>query len=219
MFSWCVDAGASGDAFFSIRDDGLMGGNSAVGLRAPAARARGGAVDGAHFATHGRLILIASEGGVTFWTGNHPLARGEGDLAANPDLKRAELDFRAAHPGLTAEELEPLYYRDAFGHIASDPLWWAGLLARKAFYTVVPAGPSCATLFPVPTASVISYLLLPFSVAGAVALWRSPRRPTALLLLAGASGFACVPVLSAGAFSQPVIDPVLIVCAALDSRD
>ena len=31
-----------------------------------------------------RFVLVASEGGVTFWTGNHPLARGEGDLAANP---------------------------------------------------------------------------------------------------------------------------------------
>ena len=62
---------------------------------------------------YGRFVLIASEGGVTFWTGNHPRARGEGDLAANPELKREEIVFRAAHPGLSAEELEPLYYRDA----------------------------------------------------------------------------------------------------------
>ena len=48
---------------------------------------------------YGRFVLVASEGGVTFWTGNHPLARGEGDLAANPDIKAAELTFRAAHPG------------------------------------------------------------------------------------------------------------------------
>src|SRR5690606_33959014 len=79
-----------------------------------------------------RFILVASEGGVTFWTGNHPLARGEGDLAVNPDLKRAELEFRRAHPGLTSEELEPLYYRDALTHIGNDPGWWLGLMARKA---------------------------------------------------------------------------------------
>src|SRR4029450_9656641 len=90
----------------------------------------------------GRFVLVASEGGVTFWTGNHPLARGEGDLAANPDIKVAEIAFRAAHPGLTAEELEPLYYRDALGSIAARPGWWLGLLLKKAFFTVVPAGPS-----------------------------------------------------------------------------
>ena len=58
---------------------------------------------------------------MTFWTGNHPLARGEGDLAANPEIKQAELEFRRAHPGLTAEALEPLYYRDALGYIARAP--------------------------------------------------------------------------------------------------
>ena len=48
---------------------------------------------------YGRWIAVASEGGVTFWTGNHPLARGDGDLAANLDIKRAELAFRARAPG------------------------------------------------------------------------------------------------------------------------
>ncbi len=58
---------------------------------------------------------------MTFWTGNHPLARGEGDLAANPELKKAELAFRRAHPGLSPEALEPLYYREAIGWIAAHP--------------------------------------------------------------------------------------------------
>ena len=90
---------------------------------------------------HGRFVLIAAEGGVTFWTGNHPLASGEGDLAANPALKRANLELRSQFPGLTAEEMEPVYYRDAFGYISQDPVWWVGLLVRKFFYTWVPVGP------------------------------------------------------------------------------
>ena len=74
-----------------------------------------------NYRVYDRFVLVASEGGVTFWTGTHPLSRGDGDLAANPELKRAELAFRQSHPGLTAEQLEPLYYRDAFRHIAANP--------------------------------------------------------------------------------------------------
>ena len=120
---------------------------------------------------YGRWIAVASEGGVTFWTGNHPLARGEGDLAANPDLKRADLEFRSAHPGLTAEQLEPLYYRDAVAWIAAHPGAWAWLLAHKAYYSVVPAGPSYALHSArYRIASSAPYLLLlPFAAGGA---WR-----------------------------------------------
>jgi hypothetical protein len=166
---------------------------------------------------HDRFVLVASEGGVTFWTGNHPLAIGEGDLAANPDLKRADLEFRAAHPGLTPEQLEPLYYRDAFAHIASDPLRWLGLVARKAFYTIVPAGPSYALhSFRYRAASIVSYVLvLPFAVAGLARVWRSPRRPAALLLLAAASLLVCLVFFPQERFRIPVIDPVLILLAAL----
>jgi hypothetical protein len=167
-----------------------------------------------------RFVLIASEGGVTFWTGNHPLSHGEGDLAANPELKRAELEFRQSHPGLTAEQLEPLYYRDAFRHIAADPLWWAGLLGRKVFLTVVPAGPSYAlhsTRYR--WASIVSYLLLlPFGIAGLIVVCRRAERPTALLLLAASSLLVCVIFFPQERFRIPVIDPALIVCAAALAR-
>lgn len=173
--------------------------------------------------TYGRLVLVASEGGVTFWTGNHPLARGEGDLAANPDIKVAEIEFRRRHPGLTAEELEPLYYREALDYIARHPAWWAGLLARKAFYTVVPIGPSYtlhSTLYA--AASIASYLLLvPFAIAGVRAYWRGGQaagrstRPEALFLLAASAAIVCVLFFPQERFRIPVIDPTLIVCAGL----
>jgi 4-amino-4-deoxy-L-arabinose transferase-like glycosyltransferase len=165
---------------------------------------------------YGKVVLVASEGGVTFWTGNHPLAKGEGDLAANPDIKRAEVAFRAAHPGLTSEQLEPLYYREAIGHILDKPGWWLGLLARKAFYTVVPLGPSY-TLHSKKyfAASLASYLLLlPFAAAGLRVVLRSRRRPTALLLLAASSVLVCLVFFPQERFRIPVIDPTLIVCAA-----
>ena len=169
-----------------------------------------------NYRVYGQFVLVASEGGVTFWTGNHPLARGDGDLAANPDLKRAELEFRRSHPGLTAEQLEPLYYRDAFRSIREHPGRWLLLLAKKAFYTVVPIGPSY-TLHSVKylVASVASYvLLLPFAVAGFRELWRSQTRPVALLLLAASVVIAGLLFFPQERFRIPVLDPTMIVCAA-----
>lgn len=168
---------------------------------------------------YGRWIAVASEGGVTFWTGNHPLAVGDGDLAANPAIKRAELAFRAAHPGLSAEALEPLYYHDALAWIRSDPAAWLQLLARKAFYTVVPAGPSYAvhsTKYVV--ASVVPYLLvLAAAVAGAWG-WRTSGRsagPVPLWLMAASTVVAGLVFFPQERFRIPVIDPALIVTAAL----
>jgi len=171
---------------------------------------------------YGRWI-IASEGGVTFWTGNHPLAVGDGDLAANPDLKRAELAFRAAHPGLTPEQLEPFYYRDALAWIRREPWSWLTLMMRKGFYAIVPLGPSyaihSARYF---VASVASYLLvLSAAVAGAWR-WRIVRRvgapagnPAALWLMAAATVAAELVFFPQERFRIPIIDPALIVSAAL----
>ena len=167
-----------------------------------------------------RFVLVASEGGVTFWTGNHPLARGEGDLAANPEIKRAEIAFREQRPGLTAEQLEPLFYRDALRYIAAHPVWWLGLLLRKAFYTVVPIGPSY-TLHSTAylAASVASYLLLlPVAAWG----WWSRRRerpPEALFVLAVSAVLAGLVFFPQERFRIPVIDPSLIVCAAAACAD
>lgn len=172
-----------------------------------------------NYRVYGRFVLVASEGGVTFWTGNHPLARGEGDLAANPDVKAADIAFRAAHPGLSAEALEPLYYRAALHHIAAHPGWWVGLIARKAFYTVIPAGPSY-TLHSMRylALSVLSYgTLLVMALAG-VAFIPRHRRPVALFLLATSAIVVSLVFFPQERFRIPVIDPTLIVCAAAGIR-
>jgi 4-amino-4-deoxy-L-arabinose transferase-like glycosyltransferase len=172
-----------------------------------------------NYRVYGRWIAVASEGGVTFWTGNHPLAIGEGDLAANPAIKRAELSFRAAHPGLSAEELEPLYYRDAFAWMREHPGAWLWLMARKAFYTVVPAGPSYAvhsTKYVV--ASVTAYLLVLAAALAGVWRWRRAARrtgPVPLWLMAASTVTAGLVFFPQERFRIPVIDPALIVTAAL----
>ncbi|HJR58811.1 MAG TPA: hypothetical protein VJ813_05430, partial [Vicinamibacterales bacterium] len=165
---------------------------------------------------YGRFVLVASEGGVTFWTGNHPLAIGEGDLAANPAIKQAEVAFRQAHPGLTSAQLEPLYYRDALAQIADHPGWWLGLLIKKAFYTFVPIGPSYtlhSTRYRL--ASVIPYALLaPMAFIGLFRLIRRGGAATPLLLLALSVVLTCLIFFPQERFRIPVIDPTVIVCAA-----
>ncbi len=165
---------------------------------------------------YGRFVLVESNGGITFWTGNNPLARGEGDMAANPEIKRANLAIRAAHPGLTPDELEPVYYREAFAFVAANPVRWTGLLARKAFYTLAPVGPSYRLHSPrYYWASVVPYVvLLPLAVAGMLALWRRRRLPAPLLLLAASSVLICLVFFPQERFRIPVIDPTLTVGAA-----
>ena len=165
---------------------------------------------------HQRFVLIASEGGVTFWTGNHREAIGEGDLAANPHLKLRNLEFRARHAGLSEEALEPFYYREAFGFIAADPLWWLTLEARKLWYTWIPIGPSyrlhSAIYFW--TSAVSLLVLLPAAVIGLV---RAPSgaRPAALLTLAASTVLVALVFFPQERFRLPVMDPALIAGAAL----
>jgi 4-amino-4-deoxy-L-arabinose transferase-like glycosyltransferase len=168
-----------------------------------------------NFRQSGRLVLIAAEGGVTFWTGNHPVAIGEGDLAANPELARLARLFRAEHADLTEAQMEPLYYRDAANWIGRHPIAWLALEGRKLFYLVVPVGPSYrlhSTAYY--TASVVSYgLLLPFAVGGVRRL--GPRRALspALWLLVGSSVLVALTFFPQERFRIPLIDPALIVCA------
>jgi hypothetical protein len=166
---------------------------------------------------YGRPVLVASEGGVTFWTGNHPLAIGDGDLAANPAIKAANLALRAQHPGLSPEEMEGVYYREAFAWIASAPVDWLRLMARKAFYTVVPVGPSYrlhSSLYY--WGSVVPYaIVLPFAIAGIRACRGRASQPRALWLLAASASLVCLVFFPQERFRIPVLDPALIVMAGV----
>jgi 4-amino-4-deoxy-L-arabinose transferase-like glycosyltransferase len=168
-----------------------------------------------NYVHHGRFVLVASEGGVTFWTGNHPRAIGEGDFSANPELKLESQVLRAMHPQLTEEQMEPIYYREAIRWIASHPVDWLMLEARKLFYLVVPVGPSyrvhSARYY---LASLISYgLVLPIAVVGFYLLGERRRRSPGLWLLSGSAILMCLVFFPQDRFRIPVIDPVLIICA------
>jgi 4-amino-4-deoxy-L-arabinose transferase-like glycosyltransferase len=167
-------------------------------------------------AHYGRFVLIASEGGLTFWTGNHRLSTGEGDMAANPAIKLDYLEIRRQHPGATQEQLEPIFYREAFRTIESAPVWWVRLLAKKFFYLWVPIGRSYtlhSRLYYVVT--LVSYaLLVPFALGGLVRLVRGPSQPWALWMLGFSTVALSVLFICTERYRIPVIDPVLIVCAA-----
>ena len=164
-----------------------------------------------------RFVMIAAEGGVTFWTGNHPLARGEGDLAANPQLKSADVDLRTRYRHLDANALEPIYYREALGHIRADPGRWLGLIARKLVYQWIPAGPSYrihSTLYA--ATSIASYaVVLPFGLAGFVRLARQRRLPVALVLLVSSQVLAGLIFFPQERYRIPAIDPALLILSAV----
>lgn len=165
---------------------------------------------------YGRFVLVASDGGVTFWTGNNRLATGEGDMAANPHLKLANQELRAQNPHLDEEQMEPIYYRESIGWIREHPGDWLWLMARKVFYLVVPIGPSY-TLHSARYywASVLSFgLLLPLAIVGG---WRlGPRRSrlAGMWILGAAAVATCLVFFPQERFRIPVIDPALILLAS-----
>jgi hypothetical protein len=168
-----------------------------------------------NYQTYGRFVLVATEGGVTFWTGNHPLARGEGDLAVNPGMQLDKRALRARHPDLNEDAMEPVYYHAAFQWIGEHPLDFLRLEARKLFYLVVPVGPSYtsrSTRYYV--ASVASYaLLLPVALVGVLRIGRSRTRVPGVWLLLGSAVAVCLVFFPQERFRIPIIDPVLVVMA------
>jgi 4-amino-4-deoxy-L-arabinose transferase-like glycosyltransferase len=166
---------------------------------------------------YGRFVLVASEGGVTFWTGNHPLAVGDGDLAANPRLKEDNLRLRAEHPGLSEEEMERFYYEEAFAWMRTHPVDWLRLEARKAFYLVVPAGPSYALHSArYRVTSVVAYLaLLALACLGLARGRANLRRAAGLWLLAASAVAVCLVFFPQERFRIPIVDPVLVVLGGL----
>lgn len=169
-----------------------------------------------NYSHHGRFVLVASDGGVTFWTGNNPLAPGEGDMAANPQLKYANQELRARYPGLTEEQLEPMYYRESLTWIRQNPLAWVWLMMKKVFYLIVPVGPSyrahSARYY---IASVLSVgVLVPLAALGCWRLGSRRSRLTGMWILAAGAVATCLVFFPQERFRIPVLDPAMILLAS-----
>jgi len=164
-----------------------------------------------------RVVIVASDGGVTFWTGNNPQAIGEGDMASNPHLKVASLALKAQHPTLSEEQMEPVYYREALGWIREHPIDWLVLMTKKVFYLVVPVGPSYTKSHSTRyyAASLLSLgVILPLAAVGLWRLGARRGRHAGFWLLAAAAVATCLVFFPQERFRIPVLDPALILCAS-----
>jgi 4-amino-4-deoxy-L-arabinose transferase-like glycosyltransferase len=179
-----------------------------------------------NFNFYGHFVLVASDGGVTFWTGNNSLAIGEGDMAANPHLKYANQELRAKHPHLNEEQMEPVYYAESLGWMRAHPGDWLWLMMKKVFYLVVPIGPSytlhSARYY---VLTWVSYgLVLAFALVGFGKLGSRVSHVPGLWMLAGSAVLVCLVFFPQDRFRIPIIDPVLVIVAgagiaALGSRE
>ncbi len=168
-----------------------------------------------NYAHHGRLVFVATEGGVTFWTGNHPLATGDGDMAANAAIKLDNQRLRAEHPGVSEEDMEPIYYGEALRWMREHPGDWLMLQARKVFYLIVPTGPSYtlhSTRYYV--LSVVSYVTVLLVVLATIARLRPVLgRIPGLWLLAASAVVVALVFFPQERFRIPILDPTLVILA------
>jgi hypothetical protein len=137
-------------------------------------------------------------------------------MAANPELKTSNAALRALHPSLTEEQMEPIYYREAFSWILAHPGTWLALEVKKLFYLIVPIGPSYtlhSTRYTV--ASIVSYgTLLVLAVAGVLRLGRARAHTPGLWLIFASAVAVTLIFFPQERFRIPIIDPTLVVCAA-----
>jgi 4-amino-4-deoxy-L-arabinose transferase-like glycosyltransferase len=172
-----------------------------------------------NYVVHDRFVLTAAHGGVTLWTGNNPLAAGEGDLAANPEMGKARVALEERYPSATNQDLDDIYYREVFEFVLEHPGRWILLEFRKLFYTFVPIGPSYrlhSDRYYV--ATLVSYGLLALAaLAGLKVLVThgEPARAWALWLMALSTVIVSLVFFPQERFRIPVMDPTAIVLASV----
>jgi 4-amino-4-deoxy-L-arabinose transferase-like glycosyltransferase len=115
-----------------------------------------------------QFIFVASEGGVTFWTGTHPEFAGDGDLAVNPAVQKDYRRLLETHKGLTSAERSEIYTESALRNIFEHPGRLMQIELKKLIYWILPLGPSVMKMSLLHRiASFVFYLpLLIFAIFG-----------------------------------------------------
>jgi 4-amino-4-deoxy-L-arabinose transferase-like glycosyltransferase len=90
----------------------------------------------------GHPIFVASEGGITLWTGTHPSYSGDGDLSVNPAVQRDYRELLKKYSGLSSAERGQIYTRLAFENIVKHPAEFALVEIKKLLFWILPIGAS-----------------------------------------------------------------------------
>lgn len=163
-----------------------------------------------------KFILIASEGGITFWTGNNDLAVGDGDMAANPQIKEDNKRLRRENSSASPAELERIYYREALKFIKEKPVKFVMLLVKKSFYFWFPVGRSMSLFsWRHQLASHLTYFPILFlSIFGIIYLKKTDNFSMIPILSMIGNMIACVIFFPQERYRVPLVDPFLVMYAA-----
>lgn len=168
----------------------------------------------------GHIIFVASEGGITFWTGTHPLYSGDGDLAVNPEVQREYRNLLKQYSGLTSVERAQIYTRLAFENIRLHPGQFLVIEMKKLVFWILPVGASVLKMSMLHIASsFLFYLpLLFFAVLGLRRLGPDARFFVAGILLSFT--LMILVFLTQERFRIASADPILLLvaCNELMSR-
>lgn len=124
----------------------LGGGFARAGLRSALGFTAGALcailpVTARNYAVSGELVLLTTGGGEVFFIGNNPDANGlyVPPAFVRPDPRYEHADFIARASEIAGRTLSPMesswfWFREGMAWIVSEPLAWAGLLARKLLH-------------------------------------------------------------------------------------
>ncbi len=163
---------------------------------------------------HGRFIFVASEGGVTFWTGTHPQYSGDGDLAVNPPVQKDYRELLRQNSSLTPSQREKIYFQNALQNILLHPWAYVKNECKKLFYWFIPLGRS-VTQASLAHRAVSVLFYIPVLVIGLMGFRRSPV--DARLFCAGLALSFTVMILlflPQERFRISTIDPLLLLLSA-----
>jgi 4-amino-4-deoxy-L-arabinose transferase-like glycosyltransferase len=164
----------------------------------------------------GRFVFVASEGGVTFWTGTHAKYSGEGDLSVNPDVQKDYRELLKIHRFKTGPEREKLFFHLGIQNIIQHPLQYALLELKKLLFWILPVGPSIMETSLLHRISGICFYVpvLVFALLG----FRSIPQDTRLFAAGVISSFTVMILIffPQERFRIATIDPILILIGSYE---
>jgi len=162
----------------------------------------------------GHPVFIASEGGITLWTGTHPSYAGDGDLSVNPAVQIAYRELLKKYSTLSSAQRAQIYTKLAFENIVKYPAQFAMVEIKKLTFWILPIGPSVTKMSMLHiVSSFLFYLpLLIFAIVGFRRLGPDVR----FFVLGVAISFTLMILvfLPQERFRIASIDPILLVIAS-----